>query len=85
LTRRSPITRATTDWPNRPADIHPEQNASLWNTELPVGITHNELLGAIRDTGRVREPGDRAVRTRVISIYGHTDIVNEEFLKAYFS
>jgi hypothetical protein len=127
---------------NRPADIDPEQNCSIWITELPVGITYNELLGSIRDTGRVwasviqpaddghrraaakgtfftafaaqtlhdrandptgpglvirgiravvrrdrnpvaepREPGDH---TRVISIYGPTDIVNEESLTRYF-
>lgn len=38
---------------NRPANIPPEQNCSVWVTGLPPNITVHELLRAIRDTGRV--------------------------------
>lgn len=33
--------------------LAPEQNASLWITNLPPDITHRELLGQIRNIGRV--------------------------------
>lgn len=33
--------------------LAPEQNASLWITNLPPDITHHELLGQIRNIGRV--------------------------------
>jgi hypothetical protein len=38
---------------NRPANISSEQNCSVWITGLPPNSTENQLLGAIRDTGRV--------------------------------
>ncbi|KAK4102839.1 hypothetical protein N658DRAFT_326356 [Parathielavia hyrcaniae] len=38
---------------NRPANIPADQNCSVWITGLPPNVTTNELLGAIRDTGRI--------------------------------
>ncbi|KAK4239506.1 hypothetical protein C8A03DRAFT_32457 [Achaetomium macrosporum] len=38
---------------NRPADISPNQNCSVWITGLPADVTYNQLLGSIRATGRV--------------------------------
>ncbi|KAK3311599.1 uncharacterized protein B0T15DRAFT_389622 [Chaetomium strumarium] len=128
---------------NRPANIPPEHNCSVWITNLPPGVNHNQLLGAIRETGRVwacvitppsgrytsaaakvtfftpaaaqtmlarcNEPGQpglvvgnhrAAVRpdrnpvaeardpedhTRVLSIRGPKDLVNEAYLANYFS
>jgi hypothetical protein len=38
---------------NRPANIPPEENTSVWIIGLPPDVSTHELLGAIRDTGRV--------------------------------
>lgn len=128
---------------NRPANIPTEKNCSVWITGLPPTVTTHQLLGAIRDVGRVWAAvlspptmtnvtaaakvtfftaeaaqtllarcngpgpgglpvGDRIARvqpdrnavaaatepidhTRVISIAGPTDVVNESYLGAYFS
>jgi hypothetical protein len=38
---------------NRSTDIPEEQDCSVWITGLPPKSTENQLLGAIRDIGRV--------------------------------
>jgi hypothetical protein len=128
---------------NRPANIPPELNCSVWITNLPSAVDHHQLLGAIRDTGRVwacvitppsgryvsaaakvtfftaaaaqrllarcngpdqeglivgnrkasvrhdrnpvEEARDPEDHTRVLSIRGPKDIVNEAYLTNYFS
>jgi hypothetical protein len=39
---------------NRPANIPERENCSVFITGLPPQVTYHELLGAIRNTGRVR-------------------------------
>ncbi|KAL2257504.1 hypothetical protein VTK26DRAFT_88 [Humicola hyalothermophila] len=38
---------------NRPANIPPEQNCSVWPSGLPADISTSELLGAIRNVGKI--------------------------------
>ncbi|XXH01437.1 hypothetical protein Hte_007797 [Hypoxylon texense] len=38
---------------NQSANIPPEENTALWLTNLPPTCTHRDLLGAIRDCGKV--------------------------------
>ncbi|KAI1087630.1 hypothetical protein F5B19DRAFT_497208 [Rostrohypoxylon terebratum] len=39
---------------NTGVNVSEHKNTNLWVTGLPAGITVNELLGAITDTGRIR-------------------------------
>jgi hypothetical protein len=38
---------------NQPANIPDSENCSLWITELPADLTYHELLGAVKNAGRV--------------------------------
>jgi hypothetical protein len=38
---------------NRPADIPPEENCSVWVSKLPRDVTLHQLLSSIPETGRV--------------------------------
>ncbi|KAK1830201.1 hypothetical protein QBC39DRAFT_261436 [Podospora conica] len=40
-------------WRNKNALVPESQNTSIWITRLPAGVTYKELLGGIRNTGRV--------------------------------
>lgn len=42
-----------TRWRNRNVVIPDNKNTSIWITHLPEGITYKELLGAVRNMGRI--------------------------------